>query len=114
MISTKKTAGIEDKPMNPNRQTAIKFQRAYWKGILSLYNDPEAANRFAEKWKLDPADAKRAPEFTQMRDVNYSPLSKMDEMEKLAIEYDMLKQPLTAQQKKDLVDIVYDPGPAKR
>jgi len=97
-----------------NRQTAIKFQRAYWKGILSLYNDPEAANRFAAKWKLDPADAKRAPEFTQMRDVTYSPLGKMDEMEKLAIDFDMLKQPLTAQQKKDLVDIVYDPGPAKK
>jgi hypothetical protein len=49
-----------------------------------------------------------------MRDVSYSPLGKMDEMEKLAIDFDMLKQPLTAQQKKDLVDIVYDPGPAKK
>ena len=96
-----------------NRQTAIKFQRAYWKGIESLYKDPEAANRFAEKWKLDPADAKRAGEFTPIRDVNYSPLGKMAEMEKLAIEYNMLKEPMTAEQKKNLVDIVWDPGPVK-
>lgn len=96
-----------------NRETAVKFQRAYWKGIQSLYSDPEAANRFAEKWKLDPADAKRAAEFTPIRDVTYTPIGNLDGLEKLAIEYDMLKQPLTAQQKKDLIDIVYDHGPVK-
>ena len=95
-----------------NREVAVKFQRAYWKGLLSLYNDPEAANRFAAKWQLDPADAKRAAEFTPLRDVNYSPIGNLDGLEKLAIEYDMIKEPLTAEQKKKLVDIVYD-GPVK-
>lgn len=96
-----------------HRQTAIKFQRAFWKGMLSLYQDPHAAERFAEKWKLDVAEAKRAAEFTPLRDVSYAPIGNLDGLEKLAIEYGMLKQPLTPEQKKKLVDIVYNPGPVK-
>jgi hypothetical protein len=44
MISTKKTAGIEDKPMNPNRQTAIKESKMKitsskiirWSGLAAM------------------------------------------------------------------------------
>jgi NitT/TauT family transport system substrate-binding protein len=96
-----------------NRETAIKFQRAFWKGMLSLYNTDEGIKHFGDRWGLDFEDAKRSVEFTPLRDVTYAPVGNVDGLIKLALEYDMLKEPLSEQQKKELIDVIYDPGPIK-
>ena len=54
-------------------------------------------------------DARRAPEYTPLKDVTYTPLN-MDGVMQLAVEEKMINEPLTAEQKKKLVDIVYDPA----
>jgi NitT/TauT family transport system substrate-binding protein len=95
-----------------NRDVAIRFQRAHWKGIRAMYDDEEAQKRYAAKWGLDLADVKETPKFSPLKDNVFAPIGNLDGLIKLAIEGDMIKEPLTAEQKKKLVDVIYD-GPVK-
>ena len=97
-----------------NRDVAVRFQRAHWKGMLNLFNSEAAVKRYADRWGIDFADAKQmAGKYTLLKDVTFAPIGRVDDLIKLSIEYDMMKETLTDQQKKDLIDIVYDPGPVK-
>jgi len=97
-----------------NRDVAIRFQRAHWKGMLNLFREDAALKRYADRWGMDVADARQMPsKYTLLKDVTFAPIGRIDDLVKLTIEYDMMKEPLTDQQKKDLIDIVYDPGPVK-
>lgn len=93
-----------------NRDVAKRFMRALWRGQLYNYNGGEEAFQFyADTWKLDVRDAKRAPEFVPFETVTFAPVSGLDMLSKLAVEGKFISKPLTEAQKKDLVDIVYEP-----
>lgn len=93
-----------------NRDVATRFMRALWKGVKFQYEGGDRAfQRYADKWQLDIQDARRAPEFTPLKDVTYTPLN-FEPVMQLALEEKMINEPLTAEQKKKLVDIVYDPA----
>jgi NitT/TauT family transport system substrate-binding protein len=92
-----------------NRDVAARTMRAIWKGQVFAMTDPRAPRRFAEKWQLDPEDTKRAMEFNRLDDLSFQPIGNLDLILALAKEYDFIKEPLTAEQKKNLIDIVYDP-----
>lgn len=97
-----------------NRETAVKFQRAFWKGMMLHYQGGEASDRrFAERWGLDIQDVRRNQEFTPLADVTYTPVGNLDGLIKLAQEFDMIKEPLTEAQKANLVDIVWTNPPVK-
>jgi len=92
-----------------NRDVAVRTMRAIWKGEEFAMTDPRAPARFAEKWKLDPEDTKAAWDYNKLADVAYAPIGELDRIIALAQEYGFIKEPLTAEQKAGLVDIVYDP-----
>ena len=50
-----------------------------------------------------------AMEYNRLEDVVFQPIGNLDLILALAKEYEFIKEPLTAEQKKDLVDIIYDP-----
>lgn len=92
-----------------NRDVATRFMRAHWKGIKFMYEGGEPAlKRYAEKWDLNLDDVKRAPEFTPLKDVTYTPVN-IDELIQLAVDQKMISEPLTEEQKAKFVDVVYDP-----
>jgi NitT/TauT family transport system substrate-binding protein len=95
--------------LSKNRDAAARAMRAIWKGQEFAMKDPRAPQRFAEKWQLDPEDAKQALEYNRLEDVVLQPIGNLDLILALAKEYDFIKEPLTDEQKKNLVDIVYDP-----
>jgi len=99
--------------LSKNRDVAVRAMRAIWKGQEFAMKDPRAPQRFAEKWQLDPEDAKHAMEYNRLEDVVLQPIGNLDLILALAKEYDFIKEPLTAAQKKDLVEILYDGGAKK-
>ena len=96
-----------------NRDAAVRYQRAHWKGVLAMYDGEEAQQQYAKRWGLDMADVRRAPEFSPLKHHTFAPFGNLDGLIKLAIEDKMIKEPLTEAQKNELVDIVYVPGPVK-
>ena len=96
-----------------NRDVAMRYQRAHWKGVLAMYDGEDAQKQYAERWGIDMADVRRTPEFSPLKHHTFAPFGNLDGLIKLAIEDKMIKEPLTEAQKKKLIDIVYDPGTAK-
>lgn len=93
-----------------NRDVAKRFMRALWKGLKFQYEGGERANqRFATENKYDIEDVRRGAEFTPLKDVTFTPLNLAPVM-KFAVEEKMISAPLTDEQVKKLVDIVYDPA----
>lgn len=92
-----------------NRDVATRFMRATWKGLEIQYKSDKAIERYAKEWDLDVNDAKRAPEFVKLEDSTFSPIGKLDYLVQLALESQQIREPLTAEQKKKLVDFVYLP-----
>jgi len=97
--------------LKQRRDVAVRFMRAYHRALEWQYKHPEPAiKRWAETFKLDPEAAKQVPKFVPYETVTLAPIGNLDGNVKLAVEYKMLAEPLTDAQKRDLVDIVYDPG----
>ncbi len=92
--------------LKEHRDVAIRFMRAMAKGYDSLYTDAGIA-RYAKHWGIDIEDAKRAPEFTPKEHTTYAPIGNLDGLVDQAVKLKMIKAPLTAEQKKQLVDIVW-------
>jgi NitT/TauT family transport system substrate-binding protein len=92
-----------------NRDVAVRFMRALWKGQQYNFSGPKAVERYAQHWKLDVDDAKRAGEFFTIADSTFNPISKLDDLLKMALEYGLIKEPLSPAQKAGLVKIIYDP-----
>ena len=84
--------------------------RALWKGQQTAINDPTAYDRYAEHWKVPAEDARKVPEFYSLDRVRFFPIGALDDTLRLAHEYGFIKEPLTEEQKKGLVTVVYDPG----
>jgi len=96
--------------LKKNRDAATRAMRAIWKGQQFAFGNPDAPIRFAKHWNLDVEDSKRASEFIKIEDAAYAPIGDLDGIIRLAIAYDFIKEPLTEAQKKDLIDILYDPA----
>jgi NitT/TauT family transport system substrate-binding protein len=93
-----------------NRDVAVRTMRAIWKGQGAVFSGEKAVARFAEHWKIDPEDAKLVGTFFKREDHTFTPIGKLDVLLRLAQEHGFIKEPLTEEQKKGLVTIVYDPS----
>jgi hypothetical protein len=84
--------------------------RAIWKGQEFNFSGEKAVARFADHWKIDPEDAKLVSTFFKREEHTFTPIGKLDVLLRLAQEHGFIKEPLTEEQKKGLVTIVYDPS----
>jgi len=93
-----------------NRDVAVRAMRALWKGQVAAMTDTAAFDRFAAHWQIPVEDARRVPDFYSLEAMRFFPVRGLDETLRLAHEYGFIKEPLTDEQKKGLVTVVYDPG----
>lgn len=94
-----------------NPDVARRAMQALWQGLKFTYEAGEVSyRRFAEKWNLDIEDARGAPKFFPWEAVQFWPLGNMDNVYKLALEFKQIDKPLTEEQKKALVTVVFDPN----
>ncbi len=97
--------------LKARRDVALRFMRAYHKALEWMYEHPRPAfQRWATSEKLDPELVMETPKYIPKSTVTLAPIGNLDGNIKLAVEFKMLPAPLTDAQKKELVDIVYDPG----
>ena len=97
--------------LKARRDVAVRFMRAYHKALEWQYDNPGPAfRRWADSEKLDPELVMEAPKYIPKSTVSLVPVGNLDGNIQLAVEFKMLPAPLTDAQKKELVDIVYDPG----
>ncbi|MBM3485170.1 MAG: ABC transporter substrate-binding protein [Alphaproteobacteria bacterium] len=94
-----------------NRETARKFMIGYQRALDWMYGagKEEAIARFARFNNLDIAVAREAVTYYPKTMIAIAPLMGLDKAVGLALEHKMIREPLTDAQKKELVDIVYDP-----
>jgi NitT/TauT family transport system substrate-binding protein len=92
-----------------NRDVATRAMRAIWKAQEYAFSNPKALTSFAGKWELDIDDAKQALSYFKLEQITLAPVSELDLLLRLAQEHGFIKEPLTADQRSKLVDIVYDP-----
>jgi ABC-type nitrate/sulfonate/bicarbonate transport system substrate-binding protein len=93
-----------------NRDVAVRTLRAIWKGQEFNFSGDKAIARFAEHWKLDPQDAMLAKDFFKREEHTFMPIGKLDGLIALALQHGFIKEPLTEEQRKGLVTVVYDPA----
>jgi len=94
--------------LKSHRDVAERFMRATWKGMEFQYQlTDRGVKRYAEKWGLDPQDIKEAPKFIPFHTVTFQPFGNLEGLIKTAIDFKMLREPLTEQQKKDMFDFVW-------
>lgn len=94
-----------------NRDTARKFMQAYDKAADWMFGagKAEATKRFAKMNKLPLKRAEAAVDFYKRENLGLR-VKGLDRSIELAQEYKRISKPLTAAQKAELVDLVYDPG----
>lgn len=93
-----------------NRDVAVRAMRAIWKGQQYNFSGDKAIERFADHWKIELADAMLAKDFFKAEEHTFAPIGKLDGLLDLALQNGFIKEPLTAEQKKGLVTIIYDPS----
>jgi NitT/TauT family transport system substrate-binding protein len=96
--------------LNKNRDVAVRTMRAIWKGQQYNFSGDKAIARFADHWKIELADAMLAKDFFKAEEHTFAPIGKLDGLLDLALQNGFIKEPLTAEQKKGLVTIIYDPS----
>jgi NitT/TauT family transport system substrate-binding protein len=98
--------------LKANRNVAERFLRANWKGLLFHYAlSDRAVERYSKHWNIDPADTRRGPEFSPLANQTYQPFGNLEALERTAIELKMLREPLTAEQKANLFDLIWNSPP---
>ena len=100
--------------LRDKRELVKKFMMGFVQGIDWAYaNEDKAAIRFAKNMDTTPELAKEAIKFYPKEALQVAPIREVDKIEGLALQYKFLKEPLTAAQLKELIDVVYDPSAAK-
>ena len=93
-----------------NRPVVERFLRAFWQGQEFNYKGGEKAlERYAKTWDVNIDDAREGPKYVKYEDVTLAPIGNLALLLKLAKEYEFLKEDMTPDQAKGLVDLVYDP-----
>ena len=95
-----------------NRDAARRFLMGYQRAIDWMFAEgkDEAIARFAKYNKLDPEFAREAAGFYKKEAISVAPFKGLDKAVSLAVDHKMIKEPLTEAQKKEILDIVYDPA----
>ncbi len=103
---------VNSKWLANNRPTARKFMQGYHRALDWMYGPgkDEATRRFAKINKLPLERAKAAVAFYNRAQNRLTPIGNLDEAVRLAVQYKRIKKPLTAAQKAELVQIVFDPN----
>ena len=91
-----------------NREVAIRFMRALRKGQEHLFTKPDGIPRYAAHWKIDPEDAKAALEYFSLDRTSFSPMGNLDGLLQMSQEYGFLKEPVTAAEARNMIDIIYE------
>jgi NitT/TauT family transport system substrate-binding protein len=111
---TTRVVAVNTNWLAKNRDVAVRTLRALWKSQTSMFANEKALQtaiqRYAEHWKIPAEDAKRIPDFYKLEDLTFLPVGGLDETLRIAQEYGFIKEPMTAEQKKGLVTIIYDPS----
>lgn len=94
-----------------NRDSARKFVQGYSRALDWMYGSgkEEAIRRFAKGMKLPVKVARKAVDFYNKTNNAVLPIGNLDTAIALAVEHKRIKKPLTAAQKAELVQIVFDP-----
>lgn len=95
-----------------NRDVAIRFMRALWKGEEYMFSKPDAIPRFGKYWNIAPEDANQALDYFKLERHRFAPIGNVDGLPKMAQEYGFLKEPVTPEQAKKMIDVVYE-SPAR-
>lgn len=98
--------------LKSHRDVVRRYQIAYQKSVDAIYANLDGAlKRFAEDNKLEPETVREASRYFGDKATHLiAPLKSLDEAVKQAVEFGLINEPLTEAQKKELVDIVYDPS----
>lgn len=98
-----------------NRDVAARFMKAMWRGLEFQYKGGDRAiERYAKEWGMDVADARRGPDFVKWDEVSFSPIGELDRLIQIALDTQQIREPLTNEQKKQLIDYVWLPPGAQR
>lgn len=93
--------------LNNNRELATKFLRTVQSCMDWMYkNMDEGKKMFAEMNKLDLAVAEKALVFYPEDKLQFGPISGLDQAVADAVKDKFINEPLTEQQKKDIIDIL--------
>jgi NitT/TauT family transport system substrate-binding protein len=93
-----------------HRDIAVRFMRALWKGHQFNFSGDRAIARYAAHWTIDPKDVDKIYDFYTLDDVRFAPVKNVDGILGDAQKYGFINQPLTDDQKKSLVTLLYNPG----
>jgi NitT/TauT family transport system substrate-binding protein len=95
-----------------HRDVVRRYQVAYQKSVDAVYADLDSAlKQFAEDNKLEFETVRQASKYFGDKTTHLiAPLKNFDEAVKQSVEFGLINEPLTEAQKKELVDIVYDPS----
>ena len=91
-----------------NRAVAVRFMRALWKAEEKLFANPDAvAERIARHWKVPVEDVKEAPRYYNLARHTFTPIGNVAGLLKMAQEYGFLKEAVSPDQLKKMIDVVY-------
>lgn len=91
-----------------HRDVAIRYMRALYRGQQHLFTQPDGIPRYAAHWNLELEDAKSAYDYFSLEITRFSPIGNLDGLLQMAQEYGFLKEPVTAAEARNMIDIVYE------
>lgn len=93
-----------------NRDVAVRFMRGYKRALDWMYTaKDEAARSFAKHAKLELEDAKDTIAFYDKKSLEPVPVGEFDKTVAETVELKFIDRPLTPEQARAIVDLVYDP-----
>ena len=101
--------------LKEHRDVVRRFQIAYDKALKFTYGPEggEALKLFADLNQMDITTAQEVVKYFGTLEANeLTPIRGFDDAVGQTVEFGLIKEPLTAAQKKELIDIVYDPKKA--
>jgi NitT/TauT family transport system substrate-binding protein len=101
--------------LKSHRDVVRRFQIAYDKALHFTYGPEggEALKLFADLNQMDIATAQEVVKYFGTLEANeLTPIAGVDDAIAQTMEFGLIKEPLTAAQKAELIDIVYDPKKA--
>lgn len=89
--------------LDKHRDVAQRFMLAMMEGRARSYYSNEELHKYAQRWKLNYADVKTAPEDTPAKDTTLLPVSGLETINKIALESHKIDKLLTPAQLHELV-----------
>lgn len=98
--------------LKSHRDVVRRYQIAYEKAVDTVYADLDTAlKRFAEDSKLEFETVRQASRYFGDKEKHLiAPIKNFDEAVRQTLEFGFIGEPPTEAQKKEMIDIVYDPS----